>query len=444
VNGFTITGGNQSDFPGNINEITGGIKTPYGATGAVVTQGGGVYLHAEARNTQITDNVIAGNSGSYGGAVRVGTPYAVANNTSVTIARNQIRDNGGTNLAGAVGIFAGSGGYTIDHNAVCGNFSAEYGGGISHFGLSPGGAITANQVYLNESYDEAGGIMIAGELPADPAKASPGSGAVTIDGNTVQANLANDDGGGIRLLQAGNFPVNITNNVVAGNISAHEGGGVALDDATDVRLVNNTVMNNITSATAVTSDGKPAPAGLSTAENSDQLQATLPPGSPTFSNPKMFNNVFWDNRAGAWNGLYVSGIGATGAPAGDAIRHWDMGSTGAVGPLTPTYSVLQTITGTALSTTNKVGSDPQVTAPFLTSVTIDPSRAYPAFRQAVIVIQQVAGARLGDYHLTAAGPALNAGVASRTFGTTTVRAPVRDIDGELRSTTKPDIGADER
>jgi hypothetical protein len=444
VNGFTITGGNQSDFPGNVNEITGGIKTPYGADGAVVTQGGGVYLHAEARDAKVTDNVIAGNSGSYGGAIRVGTPYATTNNMAVTIARNQIRDNGGTNLAGAVALFSGSNNYSVDHNAVCGNFSAEYGGGISHFGLSPGGAITANAVYLNESYDEGGGIMVAGELPADPAKASPGSGAVTIDGNTVQANLASDDGGGIRFLQAGNFPISVTNNVVAGNISAHEGGGLALDDATDVRLVDNTVMDNITTATAVTSDGKPAPAGLSTAANSDQLQATLPSGSAAFSNPKMFGNIFWDNRAGSWNGVSVTGIGAAGAPAGEAIRYWDLGSLDAGVVLTPTNSVLQTTTGTALSSTNKVGSNPNVVSPFLTSVSIDPSRTYPAFRQAVIVIQHTAGAALGDYHLTAAGPALNAGATSRTFGTTTVKAPALDIDGDVRSTKTPDIGADER
>jgi hypothetical protein len=121
-----------------------------------------------------------------------------------------------------------------------------------------------------------------------------------------------------------------------------------------------------------------------------------------------------------------------------------MGSTGTAGPLTPTNSVLQTTTGTTLSPTNKVGVDPKVVAPFLTSVTIDPARAYPAFRQAVIVVQHVAGTQMGDYHLTATGPALNAGAASRTFGTTTVHAPARDIDGDLRSTTKPDIGADER
>jgi hypothetical protein len=106
--------------------------------------------------------------------------------------------------------------------------------------------------------------------------------------------------------------------------------------------------------------------------------------------------------------------------------------------------VLQTTTGTTTSASNKVGQDPKVVAAFLTSVTIDPSRTYPAFRQAVIVVQHVPGQLMGDYHLTGVSPALNAGAPRRTFGAVTVQAPARDIDGQTRSTTAPDIGADER
>ncbi len=135
---------------------------------------------------------------------------------------------------------------------------------MSVYGSSPGGRIHHNRIYFNNSNDEGGGIMIAGALPADPNTLSPGTGAVDIYDNLIQGNLANDDGGGIRFLMSGNYPMNVTNNTIVNNVSTHEGGGVAINDAPDVRLVNNTIMKNTTTATAVTSDGTPAPAGVAT------------------------------------------------------------------------------------------------------------------------------------------------------------------------------------
>ncbi|MFN2167462.1 MAG: IPT/TIG domain-containing protein, partial [Anaerolineae bacterium] len=201
IDGFDIRGGDQMGFPANINEIGGG---PTGLPPNVVNQGGAIFVNAYARYLQITNNVIENNSGAYG-TVRIGTPNLPAPNTSqhnenVRIAHNRIIANGGTNLAGGIGLFAGSDGYEVAYNDICGNFSAEYGGGISHYGLSPYGSIHHNRVYFNRSYDEGGGIIIAGALPADPTMLSPGSGPVNIYANVIQANLGNDDGGGIRFL----------------------------------------------------------------------------------------------------------------------------------------------------------------------------------------------------------------------------------------------------
>ena len=47
--------------------------------------------------------------------------------------------------------------------------------------------------------------MIAGQLPADPTTSHPGTGPVDIYANQIQANLANDDGGGLRFLMAGGW-----------------------------------------------------------------------------------------------------------------------------------------------------------------------------------------------------------------------------------------------
>ena len=130
------------------------------------------------------------------------------------------------------------------------------------------------------------------------------------------------------------------------------------------------------------------------------------------------------------------------AASPESLNLWDMGSSDGLGPLTPTNSVLQTTTGTTPSATNRT-VDPQVVASFPTSVLIETSRTFPSFQQAVIVIQPVAGTKMGDYHLTAGSPANDAGAGSRNFPPL-VRAPGSDIDGNTRSAVRPDIGADER
>jgi hypothetical protein len=246
------------------------------------------------------------------------------------------------------------------------------------------------------------------------------------------------------MLQAGNFPISVVNNIITNNISTHEGGGIALDDATNVRIVNNTVMKNVTTATAVTSNGEAAPAGLSTATNSVQLQATLGPNAPTYSKPLLFNNIFYDNRAGNWNGLYVSGIASPQAPGGDPIRHWDMGSVDAGVTLTPDFSVLQqNDPGVTPSPSNKVGVDPGVKAAFDVSATILTSRTFPSFREAVIVAKNVPPALQGDYHLTGTTAAAhNSGTGSQPYKGATVPAPAIDYDRQTR-VTPIDIGADE-
>ncbi len=481
IDGFRITGGYQQNVPGNINAITGANVTGFGAPGAIVTQGGGIYVHSYARFLQVTNNLILGNSGSYGGGIRVGTPYAVTangapndnNNDNVRLAYNRVRDNGGTNLAGGIGIFSGAQNYSVDHNDICGNFSAEYGGGISAFGYSPGGRIDHNRMWFNESYDEGGAITLAGELTADPSALSSGTGAATVSANEIVVNTANDDGGGLRLLMVGNYPVRVENNILADNMSTHEGGGVAIDDATNVTFVNNTVARNITTATAVTSDGNPAAAGLSIGANSQALQASLPATADTFSKPVLVNNVFWENMAGSWDGTTIHGIGLTGDTS--PKNFWDMGSTDGSGPLTPRYGVLTTPnTGQATAPAGGLlpGTDvgtgsTRTTAPWFDLVTsgnaginfvnpysvgadVSTLRTFPGFRQSVIIARNLAPDLQGTYHLAPGSTAVNLGVALFTQVTPNVTAPAVDIDGNVRYTPpatavkRLESGADER
>ena len=483
LDGFTLTGGVQLDFPTNVNAVTGGVRTPYGATGALVTQGGGVYVHHGVQNLSVTDNMIQGNGGSYGGGVRVGTPYLNGNNDNFTLARNQIRDNGGTNLAGGIGIFAGTNGYAVTDNAICGNFSAEYGGALTAFGWqgTTGGRISRNRVWFNGSYDEGGGVMVAGELPANANNLSPGTGPVSIDHNVISTNIASDDGGGIRLLQVSGSnisqnqrgTISIVDNDIVDNVSAHEGGGIALDDAVFVDVVGNTIARNLTTATAVTSDGLPAAAGLSTATNSDALQARLRNNNQfptsrnqvlaatTFSKPTLLDDLFWDNRAGTFLDGTVTGIGVLPNGTDGGIQNWDMGMTDTpAGVLTPRGSVLQSTDGTDVSASapkgNRITDTSSVKDPYAVSVDVLASRTYPAFRQATVIAQILPPNLMGDWHLTGTGsPAFGAGIAflDVVWGTSTnvnnrlqyrVSAPADDLEGTPRpSGTRHDAGADQ-
>ena len=447
IDGFTIQNGDLLDFVPNTNNLGTGIPvSPSNNTTANANQGGGITAFASTRNLQITNNLIHGNAGAYAGAIRLGTPDVGDNNLdNAHIAFNRITNNGGTNIAGALGVYGGTPNYEINNNDICGNFSAEYGGGIAHFGLSGNSNIHDNRVYFNASYDEGGGIMVTSDVPATPTSVFTGSGAVNIYNNIIQGNLSSDDGGGLRFLMAGSATFNVYNNIIVNNISTHEGGGVAIDNAPNVRFFNNTVMKNMTTATAATSNGQPAPAGLSTSLNNRFFQATLPSGSPLFSNPLLFNNIFWDNRAGTWNPTLnaITGIGGVdlfGVPDPNPINRWDMAVPNTANLLSPTNSVLQTVTGTVSSPTN-VAADPQVVALYTTTVSGLPWRGNPRFVSNILVAEDVPASIMGDYHLRAStSPAFNLGAASKSG----VNAPTFDIDLNARPANGGfESGADE-
>ncbi len=478
VDGVTVQNGDINNFPYNAKalnyEYLGEGGSPGGPfnTPANPDQGGGIVAFASTPYLQITNNIIRSNTGAYSGAIRLGTPISGDNNLDgVHISHNRILNNGGVNLAGAIGIFTGTRGYEIDHNDICGNFSAEYGGGISHFGLSGASTLTAakqssihdNRIYFNGAYDEGAGIIIAGEQPTTATAVSAGAGAVDVYNNLIQGNLANDDGGGIRFLEAGNFTYRVYNNMIVNNVSTHEGGGVSIDNAPDVRFYNNTVMKNLTTATAQTSTGEPEPAGLATSINNAYFQATLPPGSPDFSKPLLFNNIFWDNRAGHWDGANIIGIGGlvwqNGQQVQDptAINYWDMGIVGGGSrTLTPTYSIMEPTTnggGTnpLASGTGDLASDPMVKTPFDLTVSGLPYTGDPRLVAPIILAADVPVTIMGDYHLGGtSSPANNTGAVSQSgFSTVTgksitVHAPSLDIDGNPRpGDTGYEIGADE-
>ncbi|MEZ4656130.1 MAG: right-handed parallel beta-helix repeat-containing protein [Caldilineaceae bacterium] len=468
IDGLTIQNGDVLDFVPNINSLGNGTRVGGGNnTPANPNQGGGIVAFAATQNLQITNNIIRSNATAPMAAPSVSAPRWKVTIiwTAFALPTTACSTTAAATWPGAVGIFNGAGGYEIANNDLCGNFSAEYGGAISHFGRSDqnGSMINSihdNRIYFNGSYDEGGGVIIAGEPPVNASTFGAGAGAVNIYNNVIEANLVNDDGGGLRFLTAGNFPYNVYNNMIVNNISTHEGGGVAIDNAPNVRFYNNTVMQNLTTATAATSNGQAAPAGLSTAPTSSFLQSSLPSGSPTYSNPLLFNNIFYDNRAGTWDGGNIVGIGGliwsngVQVPDPTPANHWDMGAPGTAFQLSPTNSILQTETtnhnDVVASPTNKVDQDPAVVATFDTSVMGLPWRGNPNFVANTIVAQDVPVTIMGNYHLlNNTSPAIDMGATSKAAPSyqqppASIAAPAFDIDNQTRpALTGYDSGADE-
>jgi hypothetical protein len=414
-------------------------------TGARGEEGGGIVINAYCRHLEISNNVLQSNGGGFGGAINVGRPYRGDNqNQGLCIHNNRILNNGGISLAGGVGIFSGAHGYEFAYNEVCGNYSAEYGGGLSHFGLSNRGRIHHNKFLFNASFDEGGGILIGGEQPVPPATLSAGSGAVDIYNNLIQGNVANDDGGGVRLLKSGNHRINIYNNIITNNVSTDLGGGLALDDAPDVVIVNNTVAKNITTATAEDSDGLPHGAGLVSEAHSAAFMASLPPGSPGFSDPVLFNNIFWDNRAGWYEQELnegrggIAGIGAEGDPAPVNVVDLEVFGTPEPEVLSPRYCSLSMDYGVPEPT--NVIADPSFAAEYNTSVTAVAFNMEPDFKTVKIVT--VAPTLEGDYHLKPDSPVLDRGIKVLIVAGQYYYAPGFDFDDQPRPKgAEVDIGA---
>lgn len=418
-------------------------------TGARGEEGGGVYVNAHCRYLIISNDIIRSNGGGFGGGITIGKAYVGDNyNEDIRIHHNRVVNNGGISLAGGIGVFNGARNYEIDHNEICGNYSAEYGGGISHFGLSDGGRIHHNCILFNSSFDEGAGVLIGGEQPVPPKAFTDGSGRVDIYNNVIEGNVANDDGGGIRLLQPGEYRISIRNNFIVNNVSTDLGGGIALDDASNVVICNNTIAKNITTATAEDSDGQAHAAGLASETHSDAFRAVLPPDDPGFSNPVLFNNIFWDNRAGVFDQSLnggrggIAGIGAIGDPR--PVNVIDMEVFGAPASLGPEYcSLSKPYPG---GSHNQIG-DPSFVKEYDTQLTAVAFNMEPDFKSVRIVT--VTPEAEGDYHLTASSTLVIDKGTSQVVRVIsgvpeTHYAPSDDFDGDNRPKGAGyDIGADE-
>lgn len=417
---------------------------------------GGIQLQAYINNMQLTNNILENNGGLFAGGIGLGQPYAHANtNNKVRMLNDRILGNGGIVRSGGIGIFYGSDNYEVARSILCSNYGVEYGSGISHWGLSPNSSIHDNLVYFNESFDSGAGLSLQSEVPigADcsiatgsvPRCLGDGTGPVDVDRNLFYGNYSGDDGGGIFIANALAEPINIRNNMIVLNGAADLGGAILLDDASNVSIINNTIANNVTTASSENScSGDPACAhggGLTSEANEPLFQLTLPGGSPAFSNPvALFNNIFWQNEP-----MYLdqSGPAATlvslALPPTDGFIDFEIHGTGNPGDtFTPRFSYLTNgmilapdgtqalVPGGAVGPTpngqGNIGSDGETDPAFVDpsnltqlGLTVTGSRGDP--QQAAVTItggDPVEGLSGGDFagnfHLQSNSPAIDRGV----------------------------------
>jgi IPT/TIG domain-containing protein len=447
IDGFKIMGGR--------NEMGNGTSPG---------EGGGVYVHGFARHLEVSNNLVQNNSGTAGAGIILGLPTAQLNgladnqNDNIRVHHNRVLNNGGVVLAGGVAIFNGAENYEVDHNVVCGNYSAEYGAGISHWGKSPGGRIHDNDVLFNFAFDEGGGIMVAGELTAGGGVGtglSPGSGDVTIARNLIRGNVSNDDGGGIRLLNPVAGHVRIANNMVANNLATDTGGGISVDDALSVDIVNNTLSRNISTGTAEDADRSTCSpvgngtcahgAGLVSEGHSPELLNAVADGdydcsqvncTSNFSDPVLFNNVFWQNEAFRLTG---TGSGFDAGLASSGFKDLEVLPPAAGHFTKSSYNDCTALSANCPGASNNIAADPQFVQQVDTQFEALAFAGDPSF--ITVMIKSNPSDPPGNYHLLETSPAIDAGAASQAG----VDAPADDFDGQARPIGPGfDIGADER
>jgi hypothetical protein len=484
------TGPNRFEYGGARENLTQRARID-GFKLTLADLGGAIWVNAYANKLLISNNVLTSSAGNLGGGIRVGnstlgmllkgtvnlpvTEVINSPNPNVDIRFNQIRENGSLKVGGGIAIFKGADGYRIASNDICGNFARSGGGGIAHRGLSVGGEIVMNKIHFNEVFqgDEpgvglgigggGGGIEVAGD--ADPLGGlTEGSGDVVIDKNLIQGNLAGTaDGGGIALRSVNGADVaanadrnawhrvQVFNNLIVNNVAGLGGGGISLQDALRVEIVHNTIARNDSTATStfafqagLTNPTTPTVAGLISRVNSKGLDRVTPAGEPGYSRPRdgaLRRNIFWQNRSWFWSAATAPALQPQ--PNG---QYWDIGVVGVAGCLRPTQSMLTVVgadpggcTYTFNNNNNQFGVDPLFLSPYFNVLTT--AAAADEGGNFVQVYYTPLGL-MGDYHLGAGSPAINAPPTNSAAPGPYLN---RDVDNQTRPTGGgPDTGADER
>jgi plastocyanin len=439
-------------------------------------QGGGVFVNGHAPFTQISNNRFESNQGSFGGGVRVGWPalvnaaetgYVDAMNDDINIHHNQFYKNGSMDDGGGVYFGKGADRYRVTENNFCGNLATLNGGAVGHRGLSDNGLIADNKITFNVGWGEGGAIMLSGTfVPANApvGTMTEGSGSVIVDSNLIQGNFALDDAGGISVFSASGqdtlpggpatYSIKLLNNMIINNVSGFIAGGIALSDTVGIQIINNTIVHNDSTSTALGAGGAlttvpPKGAGIVTRPNSPLLAAET---GEVFANPVLLNNIIWHNRAYSWDPAANGGLG-------DLVFdfYWDLQVDGVPGAaMDPRNSILSSlvepVTGVTYHGSNIAPAIPASSLfvkPYLNTL-LPPATAnavanFITFEPLTTSELLTPGTYPGtyaayDYHILDFSAAVNRGASITGLGIPELLA---DYDDQIRPNPPEDIGADE-
>jgi len=442
---------------GNSSGMSGASIDGFTIMGA--QYGGGIFLSGHSDGITISNNLLRGNQGNFGGGIRAGWLTLLdqingSYNENIKIIRNQIILNGANDAGGGITLFSGSDGYLIADNFICGNFTRRSGGGISHYGLSPNGRIERNRITYNEAFyvgtigGEGGGIFISGE-PGIPL--TLGAGSVTLNSNLIQGNIAGVGGGGIctRLYNGKDVAdsptpndwhtLNIFNNIVVNNLSHYLGGGIELSDTAKARIIHNTVAHNDSTATNSAafqagnlSASTPVASGIVSLAHSLALQGLANLGGQTFSDPELKDNIIYKNRSFYWDSNQNGGKG--GLLPNPTSPYWDLYVFGTTGSLSPEYSILTDSTG--YSPTNRA-IEPEFNVPYFNTI-FTAATAQEGGNFVSVIFNPLKA--IGDYRIKATSPAIDFS-SGESYPYPELSS---DIEGDRRPLgSKRDAGADE-
>ena len=198
IDGLKIMGGRHDGFPNNRDPVTG---APNGQTATVETQGGGIYVNAQAHSLQITNDVIQGNSGAYGGGIRLGTPKSGRTRTTTSGSPSTASTRTAARILPAASASSPAPPTTASTTTRC--------AGTTRPSTAAPSATSASRTAARSTTTASGSTAATTRAArSSSAVSSPSTrtrcrwarARSTSRENVMQANLSNDDGGAIRLL----------------------------------------------------------------------------------------------------------------------------------------------------------------------------------------------------------------------------------------------------